>query len=88
MSTDFLFSLEPSSLQAMEERIANLALRRAEELAWPKWMDAKTAARYTSLPVKAITNRCEDERIQARKDSGRWIIARAELDRYMEDGRP
>jgi hypothetical protein len=81
-----LFSFTPESLDALVEQVANLAARKVEEQTWPRWMDAKTAARYTSLPVKAITNRCEDGRIQGRKVSGRWIVARTDLDRYMAQG--
>jgi Helix-turn-helix domain len=83
-----LLTLTPESLDAFVELVANLAVVKVEERTWPQWMDAKTAARYTSLPPKAITNRCEDGRLDARKVSGRWIIARAELDHYMERGRP
>jgi hypothetical protein len=83
-----LFSFETGSLDALVEQVANLAAIKSREDLWPKWMDAKTAAAYTSLPVKAITNRCEDGRLDARKVSGRWIVARAELDRYMEGSQP
>lgn len=85
---DPLFSFEPGSLDALVEQVANLAAQKLEDRLWPKWMDAATAARYTSLTEKAITNRCRDGRIVARKVSGGWIVARAELDAYMERGRP
>lgn len=86
MSVNPLFTLTPESRDALVEQVADLAALKLEERIWPGWMDAKTAARYTSLPVKAITNRCEDGRIQGRKVSGRWIVARAELDHFMETG--
>jgi hypothetical protein len=85
-SVNPLLSFTPDSLNELVEQVANLAAEKVEERTWPHWMDAKTAGRYTSLPVKAITNRCEDGRIQGRKVSGRWIVARAELDRYMMQG--
>lgn len=83
-----LLTFTPQSLDALVEQVANLAAAKVREDLWPKWMDAASAARYTSLTEKAITNRCRDGRIVARKVSGGWIVARAELDAYMERGRP
>lgn len=83
-----LLTFTPESLNALVEQVANLAAAKVRDELWPKWMDAATAARYTSLTEKAITNRCRDGRIAARKVSDGWRIARAELDRYMERGRP
>jgi hypothetical protein len=83
-----LFSFTPESLDALVEQVANRAAEKVRDDLWPKWMDAATAARYTSLTEKAITNRCRDGRIVARKVSDGWRMNRGELDRYMEDGRP
>jgi hypothetical protein len=83
-----LLSFEPESLDAFVEQVASLAAAKVRDDLWPQWMDVATAARYTSLSEKAIGNRCRDGRIAARKISGEWHIARAELNRYMEDGRP
>jgi hypothetical protein len=83
-----LFSFEPESLTALVEQVASLAAAKVRDDLWPQWMDVATAARYTSLSEKAVSNRCRDGRIAARKISDGWHIARAELDRYMEDGRP
>jgi hypothetical protein len=88
MSANPLLTFTPESLNALVEQVANLAAKKVAERIWPRFMDVPTAARYTSLPEKAISNRCRDGRIHARKIGGGWSIARGELDRYMERGRP
>jgi excisionase family DNA binding protein len=81
-------TLTPESLNALVDQAADLGAKKVEERMWPRFMDVAAAARYTSLSEKAISNRCRDGRIHARKIGGGWSIARAELDRYMERGRP
>jgi excisionase family DNA binding protein len=71
-------------LEALVERAANLAAAKVEERIWPRYMDAATAARYTSLSPKAITNAIRAKKLQARKVSGEWRIPRAALDAFME----
>jgi excisionase family DNA binding protein len=71
-------------LDVLVERAANLAAAKVEERTWAKYMDAATAARYTSLSPKAITNAIRSGKLQARKISGEWSIPRAALDEYME----
>jgi len=84
----FSMMIPAEDVEALVEHAANLAAQKVEERVWPRYMNTETGARYTSLSVKAITNRCRDRRINARKIAGEWSIARAALDEYMERGKP
>ena len=71
-------------LEALAQRVAAIVAAQLEAPSSPRWLTADRAAEYLSVPVKRIYNLTSRGEIPHRKQDGRLLFRRDELDAWLD----
>lgn len=74
-------AVPPAFIETLVETVAAVVLARIEDR--PRYMDTGQVADYLAVPKKRVDNLCSQSRIPFRKDGGRRIFIKREIDEWV-----
>jgi excisionase family DNA binding protein len=77
-------TIADTEMDALENRIAERILERLQEAVSSSWINIDQAADYLAWTKKRLYNLVSQGEIPHRKQGGRLLFNRAELDRWLD----
>jgi excisionase family DNA binding protein len=74
-----------TEINALETRITESLVERLQGLITSPWMNIAEAADYLACPKKRLYNLVGKGEIPHRKQNGRLLFSRSELDRWLDE---
>jgi excisionase family DNA binding protein len=70
-------------IHELKELVRQFISSMAGQNGYPRWMDIKTACRYTSMSKNTLMEYIKEGSIYARRLGGKWYVDRESIDNFM-----